>query len=309
MVAETSCAVVIVSYNSEGRLAAAIRPWLDAGVAGHDVVVVDNASHDRSAATAEALGCRVLRNRRNNGFATAVNQGVAEVLQANSPDWLLIVNPDTEAEGGLQGFIERLSSIPPEIGGVLPRLRGAAGPRVNAQCYPDLQAAARWLWDPTALTSPRPPFASLERNYLIGSLLVMRSRTWLDVGGLDEHFFLYGEDADLSARLHSRGHRVIELDVPLSHHGNSPLIGLPRAQQQWMIEGIFRFNQKHSGRSEAALTLALIAVGCALRAAVATVQPERSAGAYLRLAGTAARRAIAAAVERRAEGPPRVMPA
>ena len=66
--------IVIVTYNSESE----IGGCLDAALAtGADIVVVDNASSDRTIAETAGRGVRVIVNPANRGFAAAVNQGFA----------------------------------------------------------------------------------------------------------------------------------------------------------------------------------------------------------------------------------------
>jgi glycosyltransferase involved in cell wall biosynthesis len=65
--------VVTVAYNS----AAALRGMLGSVPPGLAVIVVDNASHDDSAAVAEAAGARVIRNAANLGFGAGCNNGIA----------------------------------------------------------------------------------------------------------------------------------------------------------------------------------------------------------------------------------------
>ena len=66
--------IVIVTYNSESE----IGECLDAALAtGAEIVVVDNASSDRTLAEIERRGVRAIANRANRGFAAAINQGFA----------------------------------------------------------------------------------------------------------------------------------------------------------------------------------------------------------------------------------------
>ena len=47
-----------------------------------------------------------------------------------------------------------------------------------------------------------------EVGVVTGCLLLVRRDIWDALGGFDERFFMYGEDADLSARARARGNRV-----------------------------------------------------------------------------------------------------
>ena len=83
--------IVIVTYNSQEH----IGPCLDAALrSGAEVVVVDNASSDGTAAEVVRRGARLLANRANRGFAAAVNQG----LKRCRTPYVLLLNPDADSE-------------------------------------------------------------------------------------------------------------------------------------------------------------------------------------------------------------------
>jgi GT2 family glycosyltransferase len=87
--------IIIVTYNS----AAEIGSCLDAAVAsGADIVVVDNASHDGTIAEVARRGVRFIPNPDNRGFAGAVNQGFAELMNP----YVLLLNPDAVIETSLE---------------------------------------------------------------------------------------------------------------------------------------------------------------------------------------------------------------
>src|SRR5262245_14573290 len=109
--------IIIVTYNSAAVIGACLRAVAALRFeAEHEIVVVDNASHDESAALVEA-SCRQARRLRegeNHGFAGAVNRGVAaargEVVAllnpdaVPQPDWLQqVCAPFADAPIGVVG--------------------------------------------------------------------------------------------------------------------------------------------------------------------------------------------------------------
>ena len=84
--------IVIVSYNS----AAVLGACLNSIPSGHEVIVVDNASHDASENIAAAAGAKVVRNELNIGFGAACNIG-ARLLSSSH---VLFLNPDAILEEG-----------------------------------------------------------------------------------------------------------------------------------------------------------------------------------------------------------------
>src|SRR5271157_332398 len=194
--------IIIVTYNSESE----IGPCLDAAVkSGADVVVVDNASRDGSAAEARRRGVRTVVNSTNRGFAAAVNQG-AEVL--NAP-YVLLLNPDAVLESSLEPLREACD---------LPGAAGAGGRLVDASGRPQVGFMARGLPTPAALILealvlnrlwPNNPvnrrYRGLGLDYTArmaveqpaGAFLMVRRAAWQELGGFDEGFHpIWFEDVD-----------------------------------------------------------------------------------------------------------------
>lgn len=69
--------VIVPAYNEEAGLAAVLRQLAPLGEQGIEVVVVDDASTDRTALVAEAAGVMVVRRRRNGGKGAAIRSGLA----------------------------------------------------------------------------------------------------------------------------------------------------------------------------------------------------------------------------------------
>lgn len=120
--------VIVVSYNTRGLLRACL-----ASIEGHhEVIVVDNASQDGSAAMvrAEFPHVTLIENGRNLGFGAANNQGLAVA----KGDLVLLLNSDAEASpGAIDRLAEAMSADVVAAGGKLVHPDGrlqepAAGP-------------------------------------------------------------------------------------------------------------------------------------------------------------------------------------
>jgi len=207
-----SISIVIVAYNSGEFL----RRCLAAIGSDHgEVVVVDNASAEGEPDVAgEAV--RLIRRPRNDGFGTAANAGVA----GTSGRWVLLLNPDAwPIEDGVDRLLE-FGESRPGLGAAGPCLFDQGGRPQRSTIRPPLGAAplAAWVAFPKAVTSlygvwrratsvvPRKRVRPTE--FLQGSALLVRRDAFEQVGGFDESFFMYGEDADLCARLRGAGWEV-----------------------------------------------------------------------------------------------------
>jgi N-acetylglucosaminyl-diphospho-decaprenol L-rhamnosyltransferase len=222
-----SVAIVIVTYNS-GEL---LRRCL--AVVGNryaEVVVVDNASPDRQTARvcAEFGHVRLIERAHNGGFATAANAGVA----ATEAPWVLLLNPDAWPLGdGVDALLVR-AERDSRVGALGPLLVDERGRPSRSTIRPPLSPAALALWAAVPkrvsraydlwrrATRRRTADRLRAGEFLQGAALLLRREAFEGVGGFDESFFMYGEDADLCARLRVAGW-TIELcsDATFVHVG------------------------------------------------------------------------------------------
>jgi GT2 family glycosyltransferase len=212
---------ILVNYNAGGELALALQSIAD-DLAGRswEAVVVDNASADGSvdAVAAFAPHARVIRNRENVGFARGVNQGLA----ATSGPALLIINPDCRLSPGAFGALSRELDTSDRVALVGPRILNPDGSvQGSARGDPDMLTG---LFGRTTLLRRALPRlavsrrnvvtdgvvddASIEVDWVSGACMLARRSALLQVGGFDERYFLYWEDADLCRRLRGQGYRI-----------------------------------------------------------------------------------------------------
>ena len=210
-----SISTVIVAYNS-GEL---LRRCLTAVGSSHgEIVVVDNGSPNGDATVArdEFPEVRLIAGTRNAGFGRAANTGVAYA----SGRWVLLLNPDAwPIEDGVERLLEFAESIP-GLGAAGPLLFDSSGQPQRSTIRPPLGAAplalstafpgvVTWLYGAwRRVTSPLRRGKVRPTEFLQGSVLLVRRDAFEAVGGFDESFFMYGEDADLCARLRDAGWAV-----------------------------------------------------------------------------------------------------
>ena len=214
---------ILVNYNAGRELGLALQSIADE-LAGHswEAVVIDNASTDGSTAVVSLFAphARLLQNVENVGFARGVNQGLA----ASTGAIVLIMNPDcrlTERAFSALGIELEKSPACAIVG---PRILDPDGSEQgNARgdpdmftglfgrntalrrVLPDLAVSRRNVVSDVAVESGR---ASLVVDWLSGACMLARRDVLLQVGGFDERYFLYWEDADLCRRLRRHGYHV-----------------------------------------------------------------------------------------------------
>jgi len=189
------------------------RPW--------EGVVVDNASTDGSADIALdfAPAVTLVRNAGNVGFGRGINQGLG---RARAP-FVLIMNPDCRLESGAIDRLMGELAGRPSCAIVGPRILDPDGAEQgSARGDPDMltgvfgrSAALRRLFPALAVSERNvvpstsvPTGGSLAVDWLSGACMLARASAIASVGGFDERYFLYWEDADLCRRLRAAGLEV-----------------------------------------------------------------------------------------------------
>jgi len=219
--------VIIVSYNTRELLRECIESILceQGDGLGVEVIVVDNASADGSAAmVAERFPqVRLIANPDNRGFGAACNQGL-EVAQGR---YALILNADIRAQpGALQRLVEFMDAHPDAAicGG---QLRYPDG-RIQPSCAREL--TLWWVFCEQSLLAklfPRTRLfggywrthwdfsATIETEQVMGACMMLRR----PFPRFDEDYFLYCEDTDLCYRVRQAGGKIYYVhDAVFVHH-------------------------------------------------------------------------------------------
>jgi GT2 family glycosyltransferase len=204
--------IVIVNWNTRELLLRLLGELFPAGAPPGDweVIAVDNASSDGSAAAAAAAfpAAVVLPQPVNGGFAHGVNCGVERARG----DWVLLLNTDTQvSRAAIAAFLAEAEKEP---GAAVfgPRIvdeRGVLQRSVWRRHRPLSQLVAALgvarLLD--QLRAPRPGGA-VDVDCVSGCVFLIRRIALERLGGFDERFFLYFEEADFCERVRRAGMRV-----------------------------------------------------------------------------------------------------
>ncbi len=251
--------VVIVSYNVRYYLEQCLRSVERASTDfDSEIWVVDNASTDGSVDYLQSRfpDVHFIANKENFGFSKANNQAIRQ----STGEYVLLLNPDTVVpEGTLKGCIEFLDSHPKV---------GATGVRM---LHPDGSFA------PESRRGIPTPFVSFCKMSGLGSLFPnsklfgryymrfldtdeanqievisgafnMIRRTALDqIGLLDEEFFMYGEDIDLSYRLLQGGWENYYLPYNILHYKGESTVKSSFRYVHVFYNAMLIFFNKHFG--------------------------------------------------------------
>jgi GT2 family glycosyltransferase len=213
--------VVIVSHNCVHALINCLTALEREGAAlDLDVLVVDNASRDGSVAAVATRfpWVRLLANRRNVGFASAVNQA----LRAARPGDVLLLNPDTIVPpGALEAALARLEASP-DVGVLSCKLVRADGSFDHAckRGFPTVGSALYYFVGLSRLLPRSRRFAQYTAGHLdpdtpgyvdavSGAFMLVRGQAMREVGLMDERYWLYAEDLDWCRRFWEHGWRIL----------------------------------------------------------------------------------------------------
>lgn len=273
--------VVVVAYNSRETLSECVAPLM----AAHNVIVVDNASPDDSAAAVDGLPVQVIRAPRNGGFAYGCNLGIA----AGGAEYVLLLNPDARLDAeGLAALVTTLKTDP-RLGGAGPRLLDDDGSLAWSQRrFPRLRSTfsqalflqrlaplASWsdelIRDPAVYDRPGRP------DWLSGACLLLRREALEAIGPMDEGFFLYSEETDMFRRLADAGWSAAYVPEATAHHEGGASAPRSVTKRHWAQSRV-RYARKHHGRVVGALEAIGVALGGLTHAVLWIHRPERARG-------------------------------
>lgn len=223
-------------YKDIERALTALQPFLRSD---DEVVVVDQESDPARRGDLERRHPRVrfLPSDRNIGFAAGINLAA----RATTAPYLLWLNPDTVMTGPVVDVLERWLVDHADTAVVGPRVVNADGTvQASARRFPGPSAAlagrSTWLtqhfpdnWLSRRNLPARSATTPVDVDWVAGSCLMTPREVFHRLGGLDESFFLYWEDADYCRRATQSGGRCVYLPTVTVRHVGGRSVALDPA--------------------------------------------------------------------------------
>lgn len=243
--------VIIVSYNVR-RLLLDCLSSLEAACRGldHEVIVVDNASGDGTVDVIRETYPRinVLANSENVGFARANNQG----YKISRGEFVLLLNPDTvvgpETVRNALDFMRRTS----DAGLAGCRQIGPDGrPQWSIRGFSTVASNLLWAFGLTPLLAERRPATYYRKepfpiDYTSGAFMMVRRAAVAETWVLNEAFFMYSEEPDLSLRLLRRGWRTYYVpSAEIRHFGGGSTQQASKESFRHLHQSQLRFYRIH----------------------------------------------------------------
>ena len=222
-----------MNWNRRELLRACLRSLAGQTGVDFETIVVDNGSTDGSAELAETeFGARMIRNAENRGYCAANNQGMA----AARGEFIALLNNDAEAAPGWLAALVRACSKRDNIGMAASKILMWEDPRridkAGHLIFPDGQNRGRGTG-----ALDRGQFDREEEVlWPDGCAAIYRKKMLDGIGGLDEDFFAYGDDAELGLRARIAGWRCLYTPEAVVRHHRGATLGKDSAWRLELIE-------------------------------------------------------------------------
>ena len=266
--------IVIVSYNVSKLLDECLQSVARAlqGIDG-EVFVVDNHSVDKTIAMLKEKHpeVKVIANEENVGFSRANNQAI----RLSEAEYVLLLNPDTVVyENTLHGVLDFMDKHP-EAGGAGVRMLTREGHRApeSRRSIPTpwvamlkmLGATRRYYMSHLSWDEPG------QIEAVSGAFFLVRRKALDQVGLLDEDYFMYGEDIDLSYRLLKDGWQNWYLPYDIIHYKGESTQKSSFRYVHTFYQAMLIFFRKHYGHLSIFFALP-VKVAIYFRASLALLQ-------------------------------------
>jgi GT2 family glycosyltransferase len=216
--------VIIVNWNGEQFLERCLTALMSQTLRPHEIILVDNASSDRSLEIARRFpSVRLIALDRNTGFARGNNLAI-EVASVES-EWIALINPDAFAEPRWMEALLVAAESNPEFDVFGSELVNATDPTLLDGAG-DTYHLSGLVW---RMAHGMPVSADTEDEREVFSpcaaAALYRRSALRKVGGFDEDYFCYVEDVDLGFRLRLAGYRCLYVPQSVAHHVGSGTTG------------------------------------------------------------------------------------
>jgi len=277
--------IVIVNYNVEFFLEHCLHSVRKAlkGIES-EVIVVDNNSVDGSVKMVREKfpEIRLIENKKNVGFSVANNQAIRQA----QGEYILLQNPDTVVEEDTFQKVLQFMDTHPEAGGLGVKMLDGKGKFLpeSKRGLPTPLVAFYKVFGFSMLFPRSRLFGRYHLGFLdndqihsvavlSGAFMLLRKTTLEKTGLLDESFFMYGEDIDISYRITQAGYKNYYFPQARIIHYKGESTKKSSINYVFVFyQAMIIFAQKHFSQNRAKLFSTLIHMAIYIRASLALIR-------------------------------------
>jgi GT2 family glycosyltransferase len=228
---KTNISIIIPNYNGSKYLSECLKNLKIATSncpnSKFETIIVDNGSTDNSLQLAK--NCIIIKNSKNLGFATAVNQGII----AAKYNYVCLLNNDLNLDKNFFKYI--LISIQnfPKIACFCGTVLSKDGTKIESQGI-SFDWSGKCNQNNNSLNNKDLKLKISQVWGSSGAVVIYNKKILENIGLYDEHYFAYIEDVDVAFRLQKHGYKTMLIPSATANHlggGTSNKMGNFRAKQ------------------------------------------------------------------------------
>jgi N-acetylglucosaminyl-diphospho-decaprenol L-rhamnosyltransferase len=251
--------IIIVNWNAGQKSLNAAGRYLDytSSVIACNVIVVDNGSTDNSVLILKNKIKNLIINEENLGFGKACNQA----FKTSTADYVLLLNPDTQSETSVLENLVEFLEINPDYGIIGPGQIDKDGNLLRT-CgrFPTFKTAVFELlglskafpqfFTPAPIMTDWDHLESRNVDHVMGSYSLIRKSILDKIGFMDESFFVYMEDMDLSKRVRDFNFKIFYTNqYTIFHESGGTGEGIEEYRLFYSLHARFIYWKKYFGKS------------------------------------------------------------
>lgn len=262
--APSRLAAIVVYFRTYACLTSCLHGLRTQTLPPDEIIVIDNSSAVDGLDVRPVPGedWRWVRAERNLGFGAACNLG-AQIARS---DYLLFLNADVVLRDDACEQLRLVVESSPGTGVIGPRIYGADGRiELSARTFPSVttgllgrsslltQMLARLRRTPSGVSAALGPAGRVD--WISGACMLMPREAFEQVGGFDENYWMYWEDADICRRLRDRGWDARFCTDAQAHHSTGSS-GQSRLTIEAFHTSAARYYERHVARNALTARLA-----------------------------------------------------
>ncbi|NDH17417.1 MAG: glycosyltransferase family 2 protein, partial [Opitutae bacterium] len=197
MINNSKVAVIIVNWKKYTITSKCIESVFKCNYSNYEIILVDNESDNSKLSTLKRKNITTISNSKNEGFSKANNQGIDYAIK-NNFDYILMLNNDTIVKSNLIDVLVRTAQAK-KISAIQPLILNHNGQKIwNGG------GKINYFFG-TFFSSNKASNSYKIIDWFTGCCCLFETKLFLEIGKLDERFFAYYEDVDLSLRIKKNG--------------------------------------------------------------------------------------------------------